>query len=303
MTHLRLGTCTYRRPEGLRALFSSFDELIVPEGVRFDIVVVDNDSEPSSRDLVDELSQHIRWDCFYVHEPNPGIPSARNRVLAEAQNADFLLFVDDDETVTPNLLVEHLKIQRKTQADFVQGPCKMVVEDPADNWWLESIFFSQRTFEDGASRKESWTNNVLINMHKLSETGVTFDEKLRFSGGSDTLFFQDFVRRGATGAYAAYAEVQEVQPTSRLTWKWALNRQYRYGVTRANTMVLREKRSFAVVKCTLTSMAMVAVGLMHFLTSLALGKRGLANAGAFFARAAGVFLGSFGFRAEEYARK
>lgn len=303
MIHVRLGACTYRRPAGLKALFLSMNELIIPDGVKFDIVIVDNDSEPSSRDLVDELSGQINWPCTYAHEPNPGIPSARNRVLAEAQSADFLLFVDDDETVTPNLVVEHLKIQRETGADFVQGPCKMLVEDPADDWWLESVFFAQRTFEDGAPRKESWTNNVLINMHKLSETGVTFDEKLRYSGGSDTLFFQDFVRAGATGAYAAHAEVQEVQPSSRLTWKWAINRQYRYGVTRANSLILREKRIIAVLKGTVRSIAMVAVGIMHFATSITLRKRGVANAAALFARAAGVFLGTFGFRAEEYARK
>lgn len=297
-----IGACTFRRQDGLRDLLASIAKLRCDADVSIDIVIVDNDETPSAKELVQSLAPDLPWPCRYIHEPRPGIPQARNRILEECLGSDFLLFVDDDETVDPELLNEHLRIQKQTGAQFVQGPCIMTVPDTSDAWWLDTAFFKQKTFADAAPRYESWTNNVLIEMQFVERNNVRFDDMLRYAGGSDTLFFQDIVRAGGKGAFAAKAIVYEVQTKSRLNWRWALNRQYRYGVTRANTQLLRKSKPQALIWCFFRSFVMIVAGFLLTLTALYKGKIGLANGAALIARGWGLATGAFGFRADEYAR-
>ncbi len=301
-TTVKVGACTFRRPDGLRDLLTSIATLRCPEDVELEIIIVDNDEAPSAQDQVQLLGATLPFMCRYVHEPRPGIPQARNRLLTESLGSDYLLFVDDDETVDQDLVSEHLRIQRQTSAQFVQGPCIMTVEDERDAWWLQTAFFTQKTFADGAPRHESWSNNVLVDMAFVQRTGVRFDDKLRYAGGSDTVFFQDIVSAGGSGAFAANALVYEVQQENRLTWKWALKRQYRYGVTRANTQLLRQSRLKAIAWCAARATVMVAFGLVITLTTLFKGKRGFADGAAMIARGLGLAMGAIGFRADEYAR-
>jgi len=294
--------CTFRRADGLRELFGSFVELKVGSGLDLSIVVVDNDEVPSSQDIVGSLSEDLDWPVRYVHEPEPGIPSARNRAIREAGTEGYMVFVDDDETVDPNWVSELITVINETQASFVQGPMVMKVDDPDDAWFLDTALYKQKTFPDRTKRHESWTNNVAIDLGFLSQTGCKFDNALRFDGGSDTLFFQDIVREGGKGVFAAKAIVFEVQPKSRLSWRWAIRRQYRYGMTRANTMRLRSSRISALSYCVIRGGAMMMFGLGHLLTGIVRGRKGIANGMAYIARGCGVWMGCLGARRLEYAR-
>lgn len=294
--------CTYKRHAGLRALFQSFEMLETDPQMDVRFVVVDNDETPSSKELFEELAAKLAWPATYAHEPVPGIPSARNRAIKEAGSDGYMVFVDDDETVAKDWLVNLWQAVKSTGGAFVQGPCEMRVEAEADAWWLDTLFFAQKDTPDGARIHESWTNNVIISLDFITQNNCRFDEKLSFDGGSDTLFFQDIVRAGGAGYFAANAWVSEIQPKSRLTWKWALNRQYRYGVTRANTAILRKPRVQALGYCVYRGFGMIAVGAGHILSAVFRGKTGLANGAALFARASGIFMGGLGFRKLEYAR-
>ena len=294
--------CTYLRPEALAALLDSLRQLEMPTDARVEFCIVDNDVLPSSREQVRAACTGFDRPLRYVHEPSPGIPAARNRALREAGDEGYIAFVDDDETVDPAWLVELLNVARATGATFVQGAVELRVEDPSDRWWLDTEPFRLKSFPDRAPRHESWTNNVLVDMAFVARTGCRFDDALRFDGGSDTLFFQDIVRRGGTGAFAARAVVFEVQPRSRLTWRWALQRQYRYGTTRANTVLLRESRAHALAYCLVRGSGMLVRGVAGLATAVVRGRRGLVDGLAFLSRGTGVLLGGLGVRRLEYAR-
>lgn len=302
MSKIVVSVCTFRRPVDLENLFGSFKGLRVTDEMDLSFRVIDNDNTPSSQGLVARLDEALPWPVDYVHEPDPGIPAARNRAIEEAGTQGYLAFVDDDETVSEDWLVELLRIARSTRASFVQGPVKPLVADIQDAWWAESIFFKHRRFEDGFARHESWTNNVMVDLAVVAKTGCRFDPALRYDGGSDTLFFQDIIRKGGTGAFAAHAWAYELQPKSRLRWTWALGRQFRYGTTRAMCALLRNPRWQASVQCTIRGAALAVVGLVILPTGLVRGRTGLANGSAYLARAAGVFWGLMGGRRAEYAR-
>jgi succinoglycan biosynthesis protein ExoM len=301
-TNICVCGCTFRRPKGLSDLISSFKTIIEPEGVILRFVIIDNDVTPSSQELVKTAARDFPWPLHYVHEPEAGIPIARNRALSVAGSEGYLAFVDDDETVTPNWLVELYRVAKETKATFVQGPVRMTVEKPEDRWWLGTIFFRQKGFDDGARRNESWTNNVLIDLDFVARNNCKFENRLRYDGGTDTLFFRDVVACGGKGYYAANAWVAEVQSPNRLTWKWAINRQFRYGTTRAMTALLRRSRPEAILYCLARGTGIAIVGLAMLCTTVIKGRRGFADGIALLSRAAGVLSGMVGHRALEYAR-
>ena len=55
----------------------------------------------------------------YFIEDNRGISHARNRLVKESKNADFLAFIDDDETAEPQWLDELLSLMKQTDADAI----------------------------------------------------------------------------------------------------------------------------------------------------------------------------------------
>ena len=288
MDNITVCACTYRRPDGLLELLESLKSLQIPTGTQVQFCVIDNDVSASASDVVNSVAVDFPQPLRYIHEPKPGIPSARNRALLEAGTDGFAVFVDDDETVDSQWLVELYRVAKETGGAFVQGPVEMTVEDVTDKWWLDTSMFRQKVFADGSPRHESWTNNVMIDMAFISRTGCRFDDSLRFDGGSDTLFFQDVIRQGGTGFFAAHALVFEVQPKSRLTWRWAIQRQYRYGITRANSVVLRQWRPRAMVYCLVRGVAMYACGLGFLVAALYRGRTGMADGVAYLARGTGA---------------
>jgi len=294
--------CTYQRPQGLRILLQSIEALRIPPGSEVECCIIDNDVSPSARSIVETAAADFPQPLRYVHEPQPGIPNARNRALVEAGTDGYAVFVDDDETVDSEWLVELYRVAKETGGAFVQGPVEMTVEDANDQWWLETALFRQKVFPDGSPRHESWTNNVMLDMTFVSRTHSRFDDALRFDGGSDTLFFRDMVQNGGTGYFAANALVFEIQPKARLTWSWASQRQYRYGITRANVMKLRSSRRRTILYCLVRSTAMFVWSMGYFVTALVRGRVGVANGVAFLARGTGVLLGGLGVRKLEYAR-
>ncbi|UWQ35120.1 glycosyltransferase (plasmid) [Leisingera sp. M527] len=280
----------------------SYRTLDVRRDMELTFLIVDNDDTPSSQEVFERETRDFPWPCRYVHEPRPGIPMARNRGLTEAGSEGFFAFVDDDETVTPSWLTELVGVAERTGAAFVQGPVQMLVDDASDAWWLQTLFFKQRQYADGSKRTESWTNNVLLDLGFTTRHGCRFDERLSFTGGEDTMFFQDVVRAGGLGAYAQNAWVCEIQPPYRLSWRWAVSRQFRFGNTRALTMLLRRSRGRSMAYCLVRGAGMIVVGFGWLASSIFKGKRGFANGIALFARAAGVLSGLFGARMQEYPR-
>lgn len=299
---IAIAVCTYARQTDLKCLLDSLLRQDIDAQISPRVIIVDNDGARSAEPVVNNFAPRCPWPVIYVSEPAPGIPMARNRAIAAAGEEGFLAFVDDDETVAPNWLSELFFVAQKTRATFVQGPLTMTVEDSRDTWWLKSDFFRHKSYPDLSPRSESWTNNVLIDLKFVAEKKCKFDAALRFDGGSDTLFFQDLAAAGGEGRFAARAMVYEVQKKSRLNWRWAILRQYRYGITRANTILLRRSLGYSMVYCALSGGAMLGLGVLKLPEALFRGRAGLANGVALIARGTGVFCGLMGFKRLEYAR-
>lgn len=232
-----VGMATFRRPELLAALLPRLLEQIeharsvldpTPE---FRIVVVDNDPEGSARDAASALG-----DCRirYVVEATPGISSARNRVLDEAEDADVLVFIDDDETPHEGWLAHLLTAHRDYRADAVSGPVHAVFDGPEDPWVAASGAYVEPLREGTATGTvlcRAATNNLLLDLRAARRFSLRFDTRLGLTGGEDSLFTGQLTRAGGKIVWCAEAAVDDLVPADRNTRAFHLRRRRAQSAT------------------------------------------------------------------------
>jgi len=232
--HVTLGVLTFKRPEGidklLRVMRNQHRDPARPW--RLSIVVVDNDAGGSSRDTVMAHADHPEYDLHYVIEPQQGIPIARNRAMDSAPaTTELFCFLDDDEWPVDGWLDSMLRTRAATGADCVYGPIEPVFEGPVDDWLRRSKLYDRKRYREGEKLNFAASNNVMFDLARFRALELRFDARMRFTGGSDYLFFNQAFRRGIRIHWSSEALVYDMFPVNRLTMKWQRQRQYRLGNT------------------------------------------------------------------------
>jgi glycosyltransferase involved in cell wall biosynthesis len=95
--------CTYNRCESLSLALASVALSVIPESVKWEVLVVDNNSNDQTRDVVRDFSNRYESRFRYLHEARQGKSYALNTGIREARG-DVLAFMDDDVTVGPSWL-------------------------------------------------------------------------------------------------------------------------------------------------------------------------------------------------------
>jgi len=90
------------------------------------ILIVDNDSSNTAESTVNELKEKYGTghEISYFNYPVKGLSNVRNELLKKGldQDPDFLVFVDDDEYVTPDWLNELVGTIVSNNGDMTMGP-------------------------------------------------------------------------------------------------------------------------------------------------------------------------------------
>lgn len=237
MTPLRIdiAVCTFRR-DALSDTLASLARLEVPEDVRLRVIVADNDVTPSAHLRVE--AARLPMPVAYVHCPAGNISIARNACLDHA-DADFIAFVDDDETVEPQWLVRLLDAAQANGADVVLGPVRAVYNPDAPNWMRCGDFHSTHPVRVDGEIRTGYTCNVLMRFAAPSIAGRRFDLALGRSGGEDTAFFDHVHSAGGRFAFAEEAWVNEPVAASRATFAWLARRRLRMGQTHGRILAER----------------------------------------------------------------
>lgn len=100
-----------------RALESFGKQIGAPS---FEIIVVDNGSTDTTREVVERARQRMRADVRYIYEGEANRGLARNRGIAQAQGY-LVLFCDDDVYAPPGFLAAH-EAAHTTSNLVVVGP-------------------------------------------------------------------------------------------------------------------------------------------------------------------------------------
>lgn len=220
MTELVLiAVCTRRRPQMLaQCLVSLQSQHALPAGIELQLLVVENDDAPLVDELVKSLQVTSPYPLHYVQEPQAGLSYARNMALSQAMRleANWLAFIDDDESAEPQWISELYRVAKAFSADAVRGPVLYHFPE-ADKWAHLRQGRSKGVAEEGSVVKEGATNNILIDRRLFSEDALAlrFDLRLNFTGGEDKLFFIQANQAGARMVFAPSARVHETVPMSR----------------------------------------------------------------------------------------
>lgn len=135
MSKMSVVVCTYNRAESLRDTLRALKNQHIPNGLDFEIIVVDNNSRDRTKETVAEETHQSPLLIRYVFEPKQGISYARNHGILEAKG-DLIAFVDDDTVPASNWIESLLRGFEEFTADCVGGPVLPIwtQEPPA---WLK----------------------------------------------------------------------------------------------------------------------------------------------------------------------
>jgi len=95
--------CTFNRCELLANALESLARSVVPAGVDWDVLVVDNNSTDRTADVIKSFCKQYPTRFSYLFEPLAGKSNALNAGIRESR-CDVLAFTDDDVVVEPTWL-------------------------------------------------------------------------------------------------------------------------------------------------------------------------------------------------------
>ena len=308
MTEHRIAilVATFKRPDLLLRLLGHLAAIVdaAPSGWDVDVIVCDNDPVGSAEVA---CTKEAPLPVRYVHEPRPGIAFARNALLdaaAEGEGHDLVAFIDDDEWPEPQWLEALVRAADDFGADVVTGPVHNVFDQPPAPWIADSRCFEAGDHPTGSPVVWSRTGNVLIRTSAIEAPRLRFHEAYGLSGGSDTLFFLQMGERGARLVWSNEADVHTSVPASRSTLRWVVRRAFRVG--NSHPWFDRDlgrpwwHRVVRVAK----GVGWMGVGVGRVVATGVRGKRhGVVSGLDRAAWGAGMFLGAFGYRFQEYRRK
>ena len=232
--------CTYRRSY-LEQTLRSLAGLDLPRELTVRVIVADNDTWPSARELVEKVSPDLPFDLRYIHCPAANISLARNTCL-DAAGGDFLAFVDDDSTVSPQWLASLVEAARATGADAVLGPVRAIYSPSAPAWMRRGDFHSTAPVQVDGEIRTGYSGNAMLRRASDHVAGRRFNLALGRTGGEDTEYFAQLHRAGGRIAYAPSAVVEEPVTVGRASFAWLAKRRFRSGQTHGRLLAQKHRR-------------------------------------------------------------
>jgi glycosyltransferase involved in cell wall biosynthesis len=210
--------CTCNRghmlPEALQSLLS-----LRADGVRYEIVVVDNASVDNTAEIVRGMAENSPVPLRLVHESTPGGAYAHNRGISAAAG-EWIAWFDDDEIADPQWLSALLDTAKRQNVISVGGAVKLRFVDGHSRPLGRAVrrllgesngWHAQRPY----SRKEGpGSGNQLLHrkvFDRIGDYDVQYNRR-----GYDTDFYRRMREAGIDSWYTPHAIVQHMTPPSRL---------------------------------------------------------------------------------------
>jgi glycosyltransferase involved in cell wall biosynthesis len=92
--------CTFNRSRSLTKALDSILAQVVPESLTWEILVIDNNSNDDTREVVRRYCRRYPERIRYIFEPNQGLSRARNSGVRDARG-EIIAFIDDDVIASP----------------------------------------------------------------------------------------------------------------------------------------------------------------------------------------------------------
>jgi glycosyltransferase involved in cell wall biosynthesis len=230
---------TYNRAESLRITLESFSKLCFAAQWTVELLVVDNNSRDSTREVVQTFAAQVGFPVRYIFEKKQGRSAALNSGVLQARGA-VIVFTDDD-------VIFHHEWLSNLKMAFDSCDCAAVAGRVIPQWnhakpdWLEMDGqFAVVHFDLGDERREVQTPPLGANSafrRGVFERYGLFRLDLGVNGSrhtvtcDDTEFGARLVQAGEKIVYSPNAIVYHPVDPLRTTKKYFLSWYYYNGVS------------------------------------------------------------------------
>jgi cellulose synthase/poly-beta-1,6-N-acetylglucosamine synthase-like glycosyltransferase len=227
------------------------------------ILIVDNDVSKTAEPVVNELKSDLTSSIliYYFSYPVKGLASVRNELIRQGMSfsPDYLVFIDDDEMVTRDWLTQMVYVIESNEGDMVMGPvnpAKNVHIPPSVSCWLE-----RPDYPDNTRLNFIRTGNLIIRVKSLVRYQIWFEPQFNATGGEDSYFGIQMIKKGAKIYWAANAIVYETVPAERANLHWLIRRYYN-GANIYTYILKVEKDYLRLFKKIIVSFFYIMAGLL-----------------------------------------
>jgi glycosyltransferase involved in cell wall biosynthesis len=223
---ISVSIATWNRSSLLRKTLESLTELEIPEGVRWELIVVNNGSTDDTDRVIDGFKQRLPVQGLF--EPEAGKAKACNKALARA-SGDCIIWTDDDVVVEKQWLASYAEAFRKWEdAEYFGGPIIPRFEKEPPRWIEESghlfgALLGTRDFGDEervlGDNERPYGANMAFRLH--SSNPWQFNPNLGPKGGlrlthEETDLVNAIRSNGGFGVWVPKARVWHFTPQTRL---------------------------------------------------------------------------------------
>lgn len=239
--------CSYNRQRLLAATLDSLAMMVVPPDIRWEVIVVDNNSSDGTRAEVEGRASGFPAPLRWLFEGTQGKAHAL-RTGIEGSTADVILFTDDDVDVPPGWLEQSVRpLMERSDIDYTGGPVLPAWECEPPGWingnpgvlWgpIALLDYGQEGFILEDRGRIAMGVNMAVRRRLIDRVGG-FHTGLERKGQSlmgqgQAEFFFRTRRVGARGAYVPEMALRHHVPASRMTRQYYRRWWYWKGVARA----------------------------------------------------------------------
>jgi len=240
--------CTWNRATLLGETLASLAHMSVALDIRWEVVIVDNNSTDSTRSVVQAVAPTFPAAVRYVFEPRQGKSFAMNAGL-RASSRPIVAFADDDVRVDRQWLASLSEAFRAyPEISYVGGPVDPIWEAPCPTWFertgkilwgtLAILDYGAEPFIFEEQQKIPLGANFAVRRRLVDEVG-DFDPTFGRNSGQVLLgqelpeFFVRSRRVKARGMYVPGMRVRHHVPARRLRPEYFRRWWYGKGISRA----------------------------------------------------------------------
>ncbi len=251
--------CTRNRAASLERALTSIAKMRIPEGLRWEMVLVDNASTDHTANVVEKFANVI--PIRRVLESKPGLSNARNAGVAAAAG-NYILWTDDDVEVDAGWIAGYASaISRFPDGAVFGGRIIPRLEAPSPKWFIDNqdllagVLADRDLGEDYLRLSEDdmpYGANYAI--RAVEQRRHLYDPELGVAPGSrrvgeEITVMKAILAEGGIGYWVPYSKVFHIISLPRQTERYV--RDYYMGQGETATFIAiartrRLKRSYAI---------------------------------------------------------
>jgi glucosyl-dolichyl phosphate glucuronosyltransferase len=236
---ITVAICTWNRARLLKQTLERVELLALPEGIDWELVVVNNNSTDETDEVIDSFKKRLPLRRLF--EPVPGLSNARNRAVAEA-GGDYIVWTDDDVLVDENWLASYREaFLRWPEAAVFGGPIEPWFDKEPPRWLLQvwpsvSGAYGARDF---GPESVPLSADVLpfggnYAMRMIEQRQNPYDPRLGVRpdsavGGEETTLIKKLLAEGRSGWWIPRARIKHFVPSHELTTRYLRGYFTAYG--------------------------------------------------------------------------